>query len=119
MTKFIHLSFVLLVLFSFIGRIVLSEVRPELLKRKAIKIAPHVIDTLLLVSGIVLVFDGGWLSGDFSWIIAKIIALFAYIGFGMIAMKQQGKIRWLAFAGAIACFAYIGSVAVAKHAWFF
>ena len=118
MLKIFHLSFAFIALFGFIGRMILSETHPRILKQKALKIAPHVIDTLLLVSGIALVFEGHWLSGNYGWIIAKMTGLFAYIGFGVIAMRQRGKIRWLAFAGAIACFAYIGSVAVTKQPWF-
>ncbi len=34
-------------------------------------------------------------------------------------MHNRGPLRWLAFAGAMACFAYIGMVAVTKHAGFF
>lgn len=105
-------------LISFVGRIILSETCPKLLERKVLKIAPHVIDTLLLVTGITLVFQGNWLSGQYDWIIAKFAALFGYIGFGVVAMRHRGMVKWLAFAGAIACFIYIGDVAVTKQPWF-
>ena len=119
MLKIFHLTFVMLSLFSFVGRVALSEIRPEILQQKALKIAPHVIDTLLLLSGITLVFQGHWLSGEYGWIVAKIIALLGYIGLGVVVMRNRGTERWLAFAGAMACFAYIGIVAVSKNAAFF
>ena len=119
MIKIIHLTFVLLAISSFVGRVLLSETHADLLKQKVFKIAPHVIDTLLLLSGITLVFQGSWLSGDYGWIVAKIILLLGYIALGVITMRSQGTTRWLAFAGAIACFIYIGIVAVSKHALFF
>lgn len=119
MIKHLHLTFVLLSICSFVGRVILSEIRPAFLKMKAMKIAPHVIDTLLLVSGITLVFQGQWLSGEFGWIIGKIVALFGYVGFGVMTMRGQGSNRWLAFTGAMACFIYIGIVAVTKNAFFF
>lgn len=119
MIKIFHLAFVLLSLASFVGRVTLSEVNPDMLKQKAFKIAPHVIDTLLLLSGIILVFQGAWLSVEHGWITGKIIGLLGYIGLGVVAMRNQGSARWLAFAGALACFAYIGIVAVTKNAWFF
>lgn len=118
MIKIFHLSFAFITLFGFIGRVILSETHPRILKQKALKIAPHVIDTLLLVSGIMLIFQGHWLSGEYGWIIAKFAGLFGYIGFGVIAMRSQGKTKWLAFTGAIACFIYIGSVALTKQPWF-
>ena len=119
MLKIFHLTFIMLSLFSFIGRVLLSETRPEILKQKALKIAPHVIDTLLLVSGIALVIQGQWLSAEYGWIVAKIIALLGYIALGVVVMRNRGTERWLAFAGAMACFAYIGIVAVSKNAAFF
>jgi uncharacterized membrane protein SirB2 len=119
MIKTIHLAFVALSLFSFVGRVALSEFKHEMLKQKAVNIAPHVINTILLLSGIVLVFQGSWLSAENGWIIGKIIGLLGYIGLGIVVMHNQGTTRWLAFAGALACFAYIGVVAVTKDAWFF
>ena len=97
----------------------MSETHPAILKQKSFKMAPHVIDTLLLISGIALVFQGGWLSTDYGWIVAKIVALLGYIGLGVVVMHNRGTVRWLAFAGAMACFVYIGIVAVTKNAFFF
>ena len=119
MIKIFHLTFILLSIVSFVGRVILSETHPTLLKQKMVKIAPHVINSLLLLSGITLVFQGGWLSTDYGWIIAKIIALLGYIGLGMVVIYNRGTTRWLAFVGAMACFVYIGIVAVTKNAFFF
>ncbi|HBA67226.1 SirB2 family protein [Methylotuvimicrobium sp. KM2] len=119
MIKHIHMLFVALSIISFTGRIFLSETHSALLSQKWLKIAPHVIDTVLLISGISLVFIGGWLSADFGWIVAKIVALLGYIGLGILAMRSQGNQRWLAFAGALLCFIYIALVAVNKQAFFF
>ncbi|MDO9270370.1 MAG: SirB2 family protein [Methylobacter sp.] len=119
MIKFFHMIFILLSISSFIGRVYLAEKRPGMLEQKWIKIGPHIVNTLLLITGFTLVFQGQWLSGEYGWIIAKIIALLGYIGLGMVAIKSQGTLRWQAFAGALACFAYIGIVAVSKNAFFF
>ncbi|GAB4259139.1 MAG: SirB2 family protein [Methylomicrobium sp.] len=119
MIKHLHMLFVALSIISFTGRIIASEINPTVLSAKWVKIAPHVIDTLLLVSGISLVFVGNWLSSDYGWIIAKITALLGYIGLGVVAMRSSGQRRWLAFAGAIVCFVYIALVAVNKQALFF
>lgn len=119
MIKTIHLTFILLSIFSFVGRVILSETHPSLLKQPFLKIAPHVIDTFLLLSGIVLVFQGQWLSGENTWLLAKILALVGYIALGVITLRTRGKIRWLAFVGAMTCFVYIGIVAVTKNPFFF
>jgi len=119
MIKYLHLTFILLSIISFVGRVIILEIRPELLKVKILKIAPHVINTLLLLTGFTLVFQGGWLAGEYGWIIAKLVALLGYVGFGIITLKAQGTNKWLAFSAAIACFVYIGIVAATKNAWFF
>ncbi|MCX7098564.1 MAG: SirB2 family protein [Methylococcales bacterium] len=119
MLKYFHLTFILLSVLSFVGKVVLSETHPSILKQKAFNIGPHIINTFLLLSGFALVFQGGWLSTEFGWLIAKMVALFGYIGLGVVAMRNRGTTRWLAFSGAMACFVYIGMVAVTKNAFFF
>lgn len=119
MIKIFHISLAFVAIGGFIGRVILSEIHPQILRHTALKIVPHAIDTLLLISGIALVFQGHWLADQYGWIIAKLAVLFGYIGFGVIAMRRQGRMKWLAFVGAIACFAYIGSVAVTKQPWWF
>lgn len=113
---FIHIVFVLLSFISFVARVALSEFKPEVLSVKIFKIAPHVIDTLLLLSGITLVMNGGWIaSGNYGWIISKFMVLLAYIGLGVLTMRSTGAKRWGAFAGALVCYGYILSVAITKH----
>ncbi|NOS89091.1 MAG: SirB2 family protein [Methylococcaceae bacterium] len=119
MIKLFHLTFILLSILSFVGKVILSETHPEVVKQKAFTIAPHVINTVLLLSGFTLVFQGGWLSTEFGWIVAKLLVLIVYIGLGIVVMKTRGTTRWLAFVGAMACFVYIGIVAVTKNAFFF
>jgi uncharacterized membrane protein SirB2 len=119
MIKMIHLTFILLSIFSFVGRVFLAQNRPEMLEIKWIKIGPHIVNTILLISGFTLVFQGQWLSGEYGWIVAKLIALLGYVGLGLVAIKSEGILRWQAFAGALACFIYIGIVAVSKHAFIF
>jgi len=119
MIKFFHLIFILLSISSFVGRVYLAEKQPAMLEQKWIKIGPHIINSLLLLSGFALVFQGSWWSAEHGWIIAKLIALVAYVGLGIVAIKSQGDLRWKAFAGAMVCFIYIAVVAVTKNAFIF
>ncbi|MGZ5050510.1 MAG: SirB2 family protein [Methylobacter sp.] len=119
MIKLFHLVFILLSVSSFVGRVYLAEKQPAMLEEKWIKIGPHILNGLLLLSGFALVFQGSWLSGEYGWIVAKLIALVAYVGLGIVAIKSQGELRWKAFAGAMACFIYIAAVAVTKSAFIF
>lgn len=115
MIKSIHLIFIFISFASFSGRMALSIIKPTLLQNKILKIAPHVIDTILLTSGITLVIQGNWLEGEFGWIISKFILLIGYIVFGVMAMRLRGTKRWLAFVGAIACYISIFVVAITKN----
>ena len=113
---FIHIIFALLSLASFVTRVALSQFKPDVLKIKVFKIAPHVIDTFLLISGITLVINGNWIaSGNYGWIISKFMVLLTYIGLGVLTMHSTGTKRWAAFAGALVCFGYILTVAITKH----
>lgn len=119
MIKFLHLTFALLTIAAFIGKFVLTNAQSELLTQKAVKIGPHVISSLLLLSGVILVFQGQWFSLNYGWLVVKLIAVAGFIGLGILTMKLEGKDRLLAFAGAIACFIYICMVAATKNALLF
>ena len=114
MLKYFHLTLVVVVFISFLGRIILAEWHPQHLQRKWLKVGPHVIDSLLLLSGIALIVEGNWLTGDYSWLVAKITLIIVYIGLGMLAMRKQGLIRWLAASAAIGCLLLVGKIAVSK-----
>jgi len=115
MLKIFHIFFVLSSFASFNIRMVLAQQKSALLQGKLFKVAPHIIDTVLLLSGIALVFQGNWINRDHGWIISKFIVLLFYIIFGIIAMRCSGSQRWLAFAATISCFAYIFVMAISKH----
>ncbi|MGR9053353.1 MAG: SirB2 family protein [Gammaproteobacteria bacterium] len=119
MIKHVHLLFAALAIAGLVARVVAAEIKPSLLAEKWVKITPHVISAILLLSGVVLVFVGGWLSSDYGWIVAKVLALPVFIGLGIASLRMRGTQRWLAFAGALLCFIYIAKVAVSKQAFFF
>ncbi|MDT8383652.1 MAG: SirB2 family protein [Gammaproteobacteria bacterium] len=87
-----------------------------LLRMPLLKIAPHVVDTLLLLSAILLAAQWGWAALGLPWLQAKIIALLLYIGLGMVALRR-GKtraVRGWAWLGALAVFGYIVAVALTR-----
>ena len=115
MIKLIHVIFIIISFISFISRFALSKFKPDILQNKIIKIAPHVIDTILLISGVTLVLQGNWLDGEFGWIISKLILLFGYIALALVAMRSKGINQWLALLGAIFCYVFIFSIAITKN----
>ncbi len=91
---------------------------PLQLQRKWLKIFPHVIDTALLVSGLMLVYQYHWLSREYGWLVMKMAALLIYIGLGVAAMRSQTKLRWLALLGPLLGYATMIALAVTKFAPF-
>lgn len=112
--KHLHIACVILSLGGFAARGVLMLAGSALLERKFVRIAPHVVDTLLLASAIWLTvilrqypFVNGWLT-------AKVIGLVVYIVLGAIALRR-GKtkgVRIAAFVAAAGTAFYIVSVAL-------
>jgi uncharacterized membrane protein SirB2 len=90
----------------------------SLLRRPWMRTWPHLIDTLLLVSGIWMAVNLQLHPGNSPWLAAKLIALLLYIGLGFFALRlgKTRRIRTGAFIAAIACFGYIGLVALTRSA---
>jgi uncharacterized membrane protein SirB2 len=89
----------------------------NLLQAKWVRIAPHIVDTLLLASAIGLAVWSRQYPGQQPWLTAKVGALLGYIVLGSIALKRgrtRGQ-RLAAFAGALALFAYIVLLAITKR----
>lgn len=90
-----------------------------MLQRRWVKVLPHIVDTLLLGSALVMVFWSAQYPFVQAWLTAKVLALVVYIGVGTIALKR-GKTkgtRTLALLVALATFAYIVAVALTRSAF--
>lgn len=114
--KILHMSLVLLSISGFFARGVLMIRDSGLLQRRWIKVAPHFIDTGLLLSAIILASQWGFAALEMPWLQAKIGALLVYILLGVIAIRPLfGKpVRIAAWLAAMLTFAYIVGVAVTK-----
>lgn len=112
--KHTHITFAVLSILLFCLRGMWMLSCPEKLQRRWVKIVPHIIDTLLLLSAIALTVTINQYPFTHDWLTAKLIALIGYIVLGTIALKR-GKtrsIRLLAFVMALGCVAYIVWVAL-------
>ncbi len=114
--KLIHIGTALLTVGGFLLRGFWMLRSSPLLEQKAARILPHIIDTLFLLSGVVLVVQLGGNVMIQPWMLVKVAALVAYIILGTIALRR-GKtlqIRATAFVAALAVFAYAYGVAIAR-----
>ncbi len=116
--KSIHVSAVMLsgTLFFIRGRWMLRG-SPRL-QQTWVKVVPHIIDTVLLVSAIALALRIHQYPFTHNWLTAKVLGLLLYIALGMIALKRgrSRRVRLLAWLAALAVFLYIVAVAVTHHA---
>jgi uncharacterized membrane protein SirB2 len=107
---------ILLALLSGLGFALRGFVRLVLnrtLEHRLLKVAPHVIDTLLLASGVTLWVNVGWPL--LSWLGLKLMLVVAYIVLGMMAFRsmQQTRAVWL-YLAALAVFLSIAALALHK-----
>lgn len=115
--KHLHLTCVTLSITLFTLRFFWRKQRPAMLQKKWVKILPHSIDTLLLVSAISLAWIASINPLEQNWLATKILALLAYIVAGTFAIKraQSARAQNISFMLALLCFAYIIAVAISKQ----
>lgn len=114
--KHLHLSCVVLSLLGFILRGGWMLQGSALLGHRAVRVLPHVVDSLLLASAGALMVLGGIYPWSQAWLAAKVAGLVVYIFLGMVALgagRSRG-VRLAAWLGALGVFGYIASVAVTK-----
>jgi uncharacterized membrane protein SirB2 len=114
--KIIHMSCAMISVVGFIGRGILKINGSALVDKKLVKILPHVIDTLLLLSAITLVVMSGQYPWVAPWVSAKIAGLVIYIGLGVVVMRtaKTRQTRIIAFALALLTIGYVFAVAARK-----
>ncbi len=118
LAKYIHVGSVIISLSGFAVRGVLMLAGSPVLDTRFVRVAPHIVDTILLASALWL----AWIIGQYpfvqGWLTAKVIGLVVYIVLGALALRR-GKtkgIRVAAFVGAAATAFYIVSVALTHDA---
>ena len=120
--KTIHVTCVALSFAGFFIRGIWMLMDSDLLQRRWVKITPQVVDTLLLVSAIVLAIQLQFSPLEQPWLLAKIIALLVYIGIGLVALRfgRSRNVRLSAWLLGLVTFTYIVSVAFTRSVlgWF-
>ncbi len=116
--KHIHLLFVALSVLFFMVRFALHLLQSPIMDKKLLKIAPHVIDTFLLLSGLTLCFLIKQYPFQDAWLTEKIGAVVAYIFLAAVALKANRPKLFKIFAaiGALAWIVYAAKIAMVKQA---
>lgn len=87
-----------------------------LLSSRAARVVPHLVDTVLLASALLLAAMSAQYPFVQAWLTAKVLGLVAYIVLGSIALKhaRSRRVRVAALLAAVATFAYIVAVALTR-----
>ena len=114
--KYAHLAFAVASFSGFMLRGFWMMSGSTLLDHRAVRIVPHAVDTLFLVTGIALVLQLSLPVMQSPWLLAKLTGLVVYVVLGTIALRRGPTmpIRQVAFVGALSAFAYIVGAAASK-----
>ena len=117
--KTIHVTMVVASIAGFLLRFGLRFAAPRLLQARLVRILPHIIDTLLLASAIVMVLIA-WPTVP-GWIRAKIVGLLVYIVAGSFALKRAHAPLGIgiSFVVAMGAVVYIVTTAYTRNPWGF
>jgi uncharacterized membrane protein SirB2 len=114
---YVHVTCVVLSGSFFVLRGVWMWQASDRLQLRFVRVAPHAIDTLLLGAAVGLAVLTHQYPITHPWLTAKLLALLAYIGLGVFALRL-GKTRTqrgLYFVAAVLAFAYMVSVALTRN----
>jgi uncharacterized membrane protein SirB2 len=109
----LHIACAIVSIVLFVIRHVLMLRGIDWRKSIALRLMPHAVDSVLLISAIFLTIIIGQYPFVNSWLTVKVVALVAYIVIGMQALKRDRSqaARRVAFLAAVSIFAFIVTVA--------
>ena len=115
--KLIHQSAVALSIGGFFARGLGALSSAAWVRSRLAKTVPHIVDSVLLLSALTLAWTLRINPGHAPWLMAKIVGLLVYIGFGMVALRpgRSTALRASAWLAALATFGWIVSVAISKN----
>jgi uncharacterized membrane protein SirB2 len=116
LVKLVHQSAVALSISGFLLRGLGALGDAAWVKGRAARTLPHIVDSVLLLSALMLAWMLRLHPGNAPWLLAKVTGLAVYIGLGMLALKpgRPWGVRAIAWIAALAVFGWIVSVALTK-----
>ncbi len=111
--KHLHVWCVTLSFLFFLVRAAWHLKNSTLLEKTLVKVAPHIIDTFLLLTGVALALSLSLQESTPVWFLLKIAFIFIYIIFAMLAFKLNTYQKPL-LATALSSFSAVVYLAVTK-----
>jgi uncharacterized membrane protein SirB2 len=119
--KHLHITLAVLSVTLFTLRFVWVLMNSAQLDKKWVKIAPHVIDTLLLVIGVVMAVKLSINPMEQLWLGEKLLAVLAYIftGYYTLKLAKNNMMRVIGYLGALGWVMLVVRLAMTKEGVFF
>jgi uncharacterized membrane protein SirB2 len=116
LVKMLHVSCVVISISLFVLRGSLELMQQPWRQWRVLRVAPHVIDTLLLSSALWMAWQIGQYPFVNGWLTAKVLALLAYIMLGMRALGKNTSAaqKPVYFAAALLGVGYVVGVALTR-----
>ncbi|MDH5230657.1 MAG: SirB2 family protein [Gammaproteobacteria bacterium] len=116
MVKTLHVATVIISISLFALRGYWRIQGSDRMQQRWVKIVPHLNDTILLTTAVILAVQMQQYPFVHHWLSAKVIALLIYIFLGMAVIKwaPTHQLRWVFYLLALSTFVYIISVAMTK-----
>ena len=117
MLKLAHVASVVISGSLFVYRYARLSIHPDQPLPKALKVLPHINDTVLLSCAIGMLALIGLNPFTTPWLLVKIVALLVYIALGTVCMRSPpgSRRQAISFVAAISVFAYIILVGLSKQ----
>ena len=114
--KLVHQTAVALSIAGFFVRGAASLAGARWVRSRAAKTVPHVVDSVLLLSALVLAWMLRLTPGQAPWLEAKIVGLVLYVALGVVALRpgRPRSVRAAAWVAALLVVGWIVSVALTK-----
>ena len=115
--KTLHQTAVALSLAGFFARGLASLCGARWVRSRLARTLPHIVDSVLLGSALMLAWQLRLTPMSAPWLAAKIAGLLLYIALGVVALRGGPPValRACAWVGALATFGWIVSVAITKN----
>jgi len=117
----LHMTLAVLSISLFSLRFIWTLSNSSKLQAKWVKITPHIIDTLLLIIGVVMAVKFSINPVEQLWLGEKILAVFAYIFTGYFTLKlaRNKPMQIIGYLGAIGWVMLIVRLAMTREPLFF
>lgn len=117
--KQLHVALALLTAFSFCLRAGWMLAGSAILNSRWSRRLPHVVDSLLLATGVAMALSRSVSPLEHPWLAAKLLAIVVYVALGSIALKRgrSQAVRLAALLLSLLALAYIFAVALHHDPW--